>query len=89
MRGKPGFEVGNAVAGQRRYHESCGEARVFIELVGQAEQGRLVDQIDFVKHEQLWRTTFAEFAQNPLIIFGEPSARVDQYSNEIGVLRAG
>src|SRR5262245_61791254 len=51
VRGEPAFDVGNAVAGQRRGHEGRRECQALVDALGDREQGGFLYQVDLIDDE--------------------------------------
>ena len=87
MRGEPVFDVGDAIPGERRDHEGRGERDALVGCLGDGKQGRLVDQIDLVDHQDFGLADLGEPRKDRVRLVVEAARGIDQHSDDIGVVR--
>ena len=87
-RGQPLFQIGDAVAGQRRDHEGRLERGLVVGGFGQRQQRVARHQIDLVEDQDLRLLHLGELREDRLRLLVDALARVDQHADQIGVVRA-
>ncbi len=66
----------------------AANGRALVERLRQSQQLALLDQVDLVEHQHFGRADVAETAQDRFLVLLHALVRVDQQSDDFGVVRA-
>jgi hypothetical protein len=87
VRGEPAFDIGYAVAGERRDHEGRRKCQALVGALGDGEQGGFLHQVDLVDDENLGPADLGEASEDRLRLFVEPAPGIEQHANDVGIVR--
>jgi len=87
--GEPASEIGNAIPGQRRDHKSRSESHALVGRLGNSEQRRFFDEIDFVDEQDFALSDGSEAVKYGIGFLVEAALGVDQHGRDIGVIHPG
>src|SRR5215475_11509861 len=85
---KPGFEIRNTVAGQRRNHEGRFEPSGRVGRLRQIQQRFLRHHINLVEDQHLRWPYVSEFAENAFRLLVQPFAGINEHADQISLMRA-